>query len=365
LNDQAASDLRWLDAAARLATPFLGTTAENPTVGALVVDPVRQVLLGRGVTARGGRPHAEPQALAQAGQAASGATIYVTLEPCNHWGRTPPCAESVISAGIARVVIGLEDPDMRTAGSGIARLITAGVTVDLVDHPGSRRLHEGHISRKRRYRPFVTLKLAVSADGMIGRVGSPNLAITGAEARRWTHMQRALSDAVMIGAGTARIDDPLLTVRLPGLDDRRPLRVVLAGRSPLPRDLNLFRDTSDYPTVAITRTDSHVDLPEGAGAIGIDTTDGQPDLKRALEALARRGVGRVLVEGGALLAQSLLDAGFVDRLHLLQAPTIVGAGGVPAPGGAAFAERIAAFGFSEVDRRALGDDMLRTFEMGA
>lgn len=361
----ADQDLRWLDAAVRMARPWLGTTAENPTVGALVVDPQRQILLGRAATASGGRPHAETQALAQAGAAAAGATLYVTLEPCNHWGRTPPCSDAVVRAGIARVVVGITDPDPRTAGSGIARLKQAGIAVDVRDHEPSRRLHEGHISRKQRQRPFVTLKLAVSADGMIGRLGAPNLAITGPVAQRWTHMQRALSDGVMVGARTARIDDPRLTVRLPGLEDRRPLRIVLAGAEPLPPTLNLFSRNSDQPTLIIAQNSAQPAWPEHVSVASLPAGGGTLALLQALEALSSRGIARLLVEGGARIADALMGSGLADRIHILSSDLTVGEGGVVAPGGTQLPAVIAAAGFVEVDRRALGDDMLRTFEKGA
>ncbi len=208
-------DEAWLDAAVATAAPLLGTTADNPTVGAIVVDSSGHEL-ARAVTAPGGRPHAETQALALAGAAARGATLYVTLEPCNHWGQTPPCVDAVLAAGIGRVVIGVIDPDPRTAGGGLERLAAAGVDVVVADHAGSRRLHEGHIARKTRGRPFVIAKLAVSADGMIGRRDEANVAITGEEARAFTHQQRATSDAIMVGGATANIDDPRLSVRVEG-----------------------------------------------------------------------------------------------------------------------------------------------------
>jgi diaminohydroxyphosphoribosylaminopyrimidine deaminase/5-amino-6-(5-phosphoribosylamino)uracil reductase len=157
-------DLRWLDAAARLATPHLGTTAENPTVGALVVDPASQTILGSAVTARGGRPHAETQALDQAGAGAKGATLYSTLEPCLHWGRTPPCVDALIRTGIRRVVVGMTDPDPRTGGNGLKKLAAAGIDVKLAVHPASRRLNEAHVARIQHARPFVTATLVVSAD---------------------------------------------------------------------------------------------------------------------------------------------------------------------------------------------------------
>jgi diaminohydroxyphosphoribosylaminopyrimidine deaminase/5-amino-6-(5-phosphoribosylamino)uracil reductase len=357
VTDPEAGDRRWLDAAARIATPWLGTTAENPTVGALVVRD--GLLLGRGVTAAGGRPHAEPQALAMAGEGAHGATLYVTLEPCNHWGRTPPCVDAVIAAGVARVVTGLVDPDPRTAGQSLAKLQAAGIETSALDHAPSRRLHEGFLSRVTRGRPFVTLKLAVSADSMVGRADRGQVPITGDAAGRWTHMQRALSDAVLVGGSTAAIDNPLLTVRLPGLAARTPLRLVLAGRSPLPADLILFVSQPAHPVAVIGQAGAL--LPEGV-PLWVPRDAG---IAAALELIAGHGVSRLLVEPGARLCEALLASGLVDRFHLLTSAITVGPGGVPATVHGALADRLAAAGLVEVDRRALGPDMLATFERGA
>lgn len=332
-----SEDAGWLDAAVALAEPHLGTTAENPTVGAIVVDATGQ-RVGQGVTAPGGRPHAETIALAEAGGSARSATLYVTLEPCNHFGRTPPCSEAVVAAGIARVVVGILDPDPRTAGGGVETLRAAGVAVEICNHPGSARLHEGFVCRVTNGRPFVTAKLAVSADGMIGREGVPNFPITGEIARAWTHALRARSDAVMVGAGTARLDNPRLTVRLQGYDGRQPHRVVLAGDGALDPSLALLAD---------------------AGAAQV--LDGR-DPAAALRTLGGQGVSTVLVEGGATVTEALLAAGLVDRFHILESAVVVGAGGVPATPHGSLAARLAAATLVEVDQRRLGADNLRTFE---
>ncbi|AEQ51158.1 bifunctional diaminohydroxyphosphoribosylaminopyrimidine deaminase/5-amino-6-(5-phosphoribosylamino)uracil reductase RibD [Pelagibacterium halotolerans] len=361
-NEIMPADLRWLEAAARIAMPYRGTTAENPTVGAIVVSPDGRVL-GRGVTAAAGRPHAEPQALAMAGPNAKGATLYVTLEPCNHWGKTPPCVDAVLESGVARVVCGASDPDPRTGGQSIAKMRAAGIVVALGQNlPFIERLHEGFFSRVRRGRPFVAAKLAISRDGMIGRSDRGNVAITGEDARRWTHMQRALSDAVIVGGATARLDDPKLTVRLAGLEGRAPLRVVISGRSGLPSDLNLLVTTALQPTAIIAENSCVDSFSQGAEIIGVAGTDGRPDMEAALQALAARGIGSVFVEGGAGLNDSLLDAGLIDRFHLLEGDVEIGANGVPATVHFSLPERLAALGFSIVERRALGCDMLTTFE---
>ncbi len=299
------ADLHWLDAAVALAAPMLGTTAENPTVGAIVVDPLTNTMLGQGVTAPGGRPHAEPQALAMAGNAARGAMLYVTLEPCHHWGRTPPCVEAVLAAGIARVVIGMVDPDPRTAGESVKRLLAADVDVLVADHAPSRRLHEGFITRVTLGRPFITAKLAVSADGMIGRPYTPNVAITGPEAQAFTHARRAVSDAILVGGSTANIDNPRLSVRIPGLEDRRPLRVVLAGAQPLFANLNLFANVDSQRTVIIglsgQRTPANIEFWPIPGTH-------RPDLADVFATMGAHGINSVLVEGGSALTEALLSA---------------------------------------------------------
>ncbi|RUT32541.1 bifunctional diaminohydroxyphosphoribosylaminopyrimidine deaminase/5-amino-6-(5-phosphoribosylamino)uracil reductase RibD [Arsenicitalea aurantiaca] len=365
MTPDASVDLRWMDAAVRVARPYRGTTAENPVVAALVVDQGTGILISRAVTARGGRPHAETQALNAAGARAKGATLYVTLEPCNHWGRTPPCSDAIVKAGLGRVVVGLRDPDPRTAGQGVARIEAAGIPVTLLEHPPSRALNEGFVSRQVRGRPFVTLKLAVSADGMIGARGVGNHPVTGAVAKRWTHMQRALSDAVMVGGATARIDDPRLTVRLKGFEQRSHLRLVMAGAEGVDPKLNLIGGVSGYPTAIIALKGAAVPNFHMLDVIEVPPgRTGRPDIPETLKALGRRGINTLLVEGGARLTEAFLAAEAADRVHLLESPVSIGRAGLPATTMGTITGRLRGAGFIEVDRRALGDDMLRTFEKG-
>ena len=239
-------DERWMAAALRFGRRNFGLTAPNPCVAALIVND--DVLVGRGVTAPGGRPHAEAVALAEAGEAARGATIYVTLEPCSHSGVTPPCAEAIVAAGLARVVAALEDPDARVAGQGFAKLREAGVAVEVgVGEAQARRDHRGHILRATVGRPMVTLKLALTADGYAaGDEHDPRLAITGEAANGAVQVMRSLNDAIMIGVGTACDDDPLLTIRLPGVA-QTPLRVVLDSRLELPLGVAPRSDRARIP----------------------------------------------------------------------------------------------------------------------
>ncbi|MGK6312838.1 bifunctional diaminohydroxyphosphoribosylaminopyrimidine deaminase/5-amino-6-(5-phosphoribosylamino)uracil reductase RibD [Neorhizobium sp. DT-125] len=240
-------DRRFMAAALELSRRHLGLTGTNPSVGCVIVKDGE--IVGEAVTAPAGRPHAETQALDIAGGKARGATVYVTLEPCSHYGRTPPCANALVEAGVARVVVCLTDPDPRVSGRGLAILRDAGIAVEtgLMEEEGRRAL-AGYLMRQTKGRPYVTLKLAVSADGKLGRRGE-EVAITGPEARAEVHRLRAQSDAILVGIGTVLSDDPELTVRIPGMEDRSPLRIVLDRRLQLPLDSKLVRTARDVPVI--------------------------------------------------------------------------------------------------------------------
>ncbi|MDF0699056.1 bifunctional diaminohydroxyphosphoribosylaminopyrimidine deaminase/5-amino-6-(5-phosphoribosylamino)uracil reductase RibD [Rhizobium sp. MC63] len=243
-------DEGFMAAAIRLSRRHLGRTATNPSVGCLIVK--NGIIVGQAVTALGGRPHAEPQALAEAGEAARGATAYVTLEPCSHHGKTPPCAEALIAYGVARVVISVTDPDPRVSGRGISMLRDAGIEVDagVLEAEGRRSL-AGYLTRQTKSRPYVTLKLAVSADGMIGRAGEGQVAITGAEARAEVQALRAETDAILVGIGTAISDDPLLTVRTLGMEAQSPIRIVLDPSLALPLTSKLVATAREVPVILV------------------------------------------------------------------------------------------------------------------
>lgn len=254
-----------------MARRGLGTAAPNPAVGAVVADEATGELIARGWTQPGGRPHAEPEALRRAGERARGATLYVTLEPCAHFGKTPPCADAIIAAGVRRVVIGVGDPDPRTRGDGIARLKAAGIAVEVgLDAEEARWVTLGHILRVTERRPFVQLKMALAADGTVprGANGRP-LMVTGAAARAYGHRLRAECDAILIGAGTARDDDPELTCRLPGLEGRSPVRVLLSRALDLPDGLKLVRTARDVPTWIFTGEDASVERMRALEAAGV------------------------------------------------------------------------------------------------
>ena len=312
-----------------VARRHLGQTSTNPSVGCVIVRD--GAVVGSAVTAIGGRPHAEPQALAEAGEAARGATAYVTLEPCSHYGRTPPCANALIAAGVGRVVVSVTDPDARVAGRGLAMLRAAGITVDtgVLEKEGARSL-AGYLMRQTQGRPHVTLKIAVSADGMIGRLGDGQVAITGAEARAEVQQLRAESDAILVGIGTAIADDPLLTCREPGLEQRSPIRVVLDRRLELPLASKLAMTARDVPVIDVGLP--HGEKSAALRALGIEVLEQDPaDLATLLSTLGGRGISSLLVEGGARTARSFLDAGLVDRVLLFHAPISIGAGGLASP----------------------------------
>lgn len=307
----------------------MGRVWPNPAVGCVIVKD--GVITGRGWTADGGRPHAEPQALGQAGAAARGATAYVTLEPCAHHGQTPPCAQALIDAGVARVVIATGDPDPRVAGQGIAMLRAAGLVV----HTGVLKAqadadHAGFFLRIRENRPFVTLKLAGTLDGRIATATGESQWITGPEARRAVHMMRARHDAVMVGAGTVRADDPSLTVRGVGVA-RQPVRVVVSRMMRLDPELQLARTARDTPVWLCHGAEADVGAwtAQGAESLPCATASGAVDVADALRGLAGRGITRVFCEGGGMLAASLLNAGLVDQLVVFTAGRAIGAEGTP------------------------------------
>lgn len=335
-----ADDLAFMRAALALARRGLGNVAPNPAVGCLIVRDRR--IVGRGWTQPGGRPHAETEALRRAGEAARGATAYVTLEPCCHWGRTPPCTDAMIAAGLARAVIAVRDPDPRVNGEGVARLRDAGIAVtEGVLEREAAALNAGFILRVRGGRPLVTLKLATTLDGRIATAGGESRWITGAAARRLAHGLRARHDAILIGSGTALADDPELTVRVPGLVPRGhpgPVRIVADGRARLPLTARLVATARTVPTWVLTTPGADRHRVAALADCGVTViavppdANGQPEPLAALRALAQRGITRVLVEGGSRLAASLLRAGLVDRLAWFHAPAVLGSDATPAIG---------------------------------
>jgi diaminohydroxyphosphoribosylaminopyrimidine deaminase / 5-amino-6-(5-phosphoribosylamino)uracil reductase len=331
---ELSRDERFMMAALAFGRRGLGHAAPNPSVGALIVRD--GVVIGRGVTAPGGRPHAERLAIEEAGKAARGATLYVTLEPCAHQGRGEPCARAIVDAGLGRVVSAIEDPDPRTAGHGHAALRDAGIELLVgVGAEEARRAHVGHRLRVAERRPAVTLKLAQTADGYAaGARYDPRLTITGEAANGRVQMMRAMHEAIMVGIGTAQGDDPLLTVRYPGAA-AKPLRVVLDAKLQLSPRSRLAATARDFPTLAIAvdPIDARRAAPlEQAGVeiAAVETDDhGRLDLLAALRLLATHGVTRVFSEGGPTIAAALIGRGLADDVAVFTAPKPLGRPGLP------------------------------------
>lgn len=336
---QEVLDRRFMAAALRLSRKNAGRTSTNPSVGTLIVrdDGEGPMIVGTGVTAVGGRPHAETEALAEAGELARGATAYVTLEPCAHHGRTPPCANALVNAGVARVVGAASDPDPRVSGQGYAILRAAGVeVVEKVLAAEAAEQMAGYLIRSLKKRPEVVVKLALSSDGKIGVEGEGQVSITGDIARREVYLMRAEADGILVGIGTALEDDPALTVRLPGLENRSPARIVLDRQIRLPETSKLVSGIDRVPlyVAACLEADPQRRAAlERAGVrfIGTETHEGGVALPELLEDLAALGMASVLVEGGAKVAGAFLADGLVDRIILFQGPEAIGKDGIPSP----------------------------------
>jgi diaminohydroxyphosphoribosylaminopyrimidine deaminase / 5-amino-6-(5-phosphoribosylamino)uracil reductase len=360
-------DLGHMQAALALSRRNLGRTWPNPSVGCVIVKD--GIVVGRGWTQSSGRPHAETEALRRAGAAARGATAYVTLEPCCHHGKTPPCTEALIAAGVARVVAALEDPDPRVSGRGIAALRQAEITVDVgIGAEEAAEINAGFLMLVRNGRPLVTLKAATTLDGRIATHKGESQWITGPAARARGHLLRATHDAVMVGVGTAVSDDPELTCRLPGFAEHAPVRIVVDPRLRLPLTSRLVRTAAQRPTWIIAQEGNEGSRVEAFAACGITVLEvpvmaqGELNVDVAFHELGARGLTRVLVEGGSRLTGALLRAGFVDRIAWFRAPTLMGGDGVAVA---------VAFGVDTLEqaprfrRRGLepcGDDMLEIYE---
>jgi diaminohydroxyphosphoribosylaminopyrimidine deaminase/5-amino-6-(5-phosphoribosylamino)uracil reductase len=358
-----------MHAAIALSRRALGTTWPNPAVGCVIVRD--GAIVAQGVTAPGGRPHAETQALAMAGAAARGATAYVSLEPCSHHGQTPPCADALIEAGIARVVVAACDPDPRVNGAGLARLREAGVDVlpGVLEHEAADVL-AGFFSRVQRGRPLLTLKLAATLDGRIASASGESQWITDTQARRASHALRGQNDAVLVGVGTVLADDPDLTCRVPGYTSRPCVRIIADShlRTPLMSRVVatsgtsppwaptwiLHRDGAD-PARAAALTDA------GVRCLQVAHDDMGVDPVAALATLGEAGLTRVLAEGGARLAAALLRAGLVDRLAWFSAPALMGGDGWPAVQAMGVTQLSDMAKFRRVAQRPLGPDLLAEF----
>lgn len=364
-----ALDLRFMDMALDLGQRGLGCVWPNPAVGCVLVRD--GAVVGRGWTQDGGRPHAETEALRRAGEAAKGATAYVTLEPCAHHGRTGPCADALASAGVARVVAAIEDPDPRVSGAGLNRLCQAGIAVETgIRATEAAEANAGFLKRVRFGLPLVTLKTATSLDGRIAAHTGHSQWITGQPARGRGHLLRVRHDAILVGGETALADDPELTCRLPGLEHASPVRVVADGRLRLSPDSRLARTARDVPVWVLTREGADLARAGALEQAGVELLpiplgpDGALDLESGLRRLAERGITRVLVEGGARLAGALLARRLVDRLCWFRAPVLIGGDGIAALSPLRIDRVDKALRPRRLSIESVGEDVLETYAFG-
>jgi diaminohydroxyphosphoribosylaminopyrimidine deaminase/5-amino-6-(5-phosphoribosylamino)uracil reductase len=360
-----ALDHRFMQLALALGRRGLGRTWPNPAVGAVIVKD--GVILGRGWTQPGGRPHAETEALKRAGKAAQGATLYVTLEPCSHQGKTAPCVDAIIRTGIARVVSALEDPNPEVAGQGYAKLRERGIAVDTgLGAEEAAHQHAGHIRRMREDRPQVLLKLAAASDGKAGLPGRKPAAITGEPARVRVHQMRAETDAILVGIGTVLSDDPHLTCRLPGMIERSPVRVILDARLRVPLATSIIGTARETPTWVFTTANASpvaegILKSKGVEVFRVEGKDGRLDLAAVLKDLAGRGITRLMVEGGPTVAAAFVQADLVDEAALFRSPNPLGEG-IDALEGLPLTALTKSPKLKSVGSETIGGDSLETFE---
>ncbi|WP_342587964.1 bifunctional diaminohydroxyphosphoribosylaminopyrimidine deaminase/5-amino-6-(5-phosphoribosylamino)uracil reductase RibD [Pseudorhodoplanes sinuspersici] len=362
----AADDLRFMRLALALGRRGLGNTWPNPAVGAVIVKD--GIVIGRGWTMPGGRPHAETEALRHAGEAARGATLYVTLEPCSHHGKTPPCADAIVAAGVARVVSALEDPNPQVAGQGYARLRAAGIeVVSGLCAEEARGAHAGHIRRILDGRPHITLKLAVSADGKAALAGRKPVQITGEETRARVHLMRAMNDAILVGIGTVLADDPELTCRLPGMGSQSPVRVILDRDLRLPLTSKLVQGARDVPVWVYCGPDASADRENALNEQGMQVqrvrregeTLALPDV---VQSLANKGITRLMVEGGPNVAASFIEADLVDEAALFRGPVVIGMDGIDALDGLSLDALTSSAHLRLIGSETVGADTISHFE---
>jgi diaminohydroxyphosphoribosylaminopyrimidine deaminase/5-amino-6-(5-phosphoribosylamino)uracil reductase len=353
-----------------MAKRGIGQTWPNPSVGCVIVqgENGESHVVGRGVTSAGGRPHAEVNALAKAGKTAAGSTVFVTLEPCSHHGKTPPCAEAIIEAKVARVVCAVQDPNPDVSGKGFELLRNAGIEVEVgLDSETANETLAGHLKFSVRELPVVTAKLATSLDGKIATHSGDSKWITGAEARARGHLERARHDAIMVGSTTAIVDNPSLTCRLPGLEARSPVRVVLDGRLRLPLTSDLVRTARDIPLWLVTLTGGDPVRLAAFEACGVEViqvesgTDHLLDIEQVLRVLASRGLRQILAEGGGALFSSLFQAKLVDKILWFRSGKVIGGDGIPGIQSLGIDRLEDTPTFKRQDVQTLGSDCLETY----
>lgn len=355
--------------ALRYARRGLGDTFPNPSVGAIIVKEGQ--IIAAGNTAHGGRPHAEVLALKQAGSGAQGATMYVTLEPCCHTGVTPPCTKALIESGLSRVVIATKDPDPRVSGDGIRLLESANISISYgIKEATATALNAGFFSRIIQNRPYITLKLATTLDGKIAcKTGESNW-ITGASSRNYAHLLRAEHDAIMVGINTALTDNPTLTCRLPGLEKRSPIRVIIDSKLRLPIESVLIKTIPTARLWVVTCSDDNgqKEALRAAGVTIIEAAkgaDNRVDITQAMAALAQAGITRLLIEGGGVLAASCIKSALVDSLIWIRAPMLLGNDAIPAVGDMDITTLTSSPRWVRTENRRLGEDMIEIYSQKA
>jgi diaminohydroxyphosphoribosylaminopyrimidine deaminase/5-amino-6-(5-phosphoribosylamino)uracil reductase len=363
--EASADDARFMQLALTLGARGLGSTWPNPAVGAVIVKD--GIVLGRGWTAPGGRPHAETQALKRVGEAARGATMYVSLEPCAHRGKTAPCADAIIKAGIVRVVSALEDPNSEVAGQGHKKMLEKGIAVEIgLGAEEARRIHAGHLRQLTDGRPHVTLKLAVSSDGKAGLAGRRPIQITGEAAQNYVFRMRAQNDAILIGIGTVLSDNPALSCRLPGMLERSPVRVILDAQLSVPLASHVIATVRETPTWVFAAPDASAMSAEiltdkSVKVFRVPADNGQLDLAGVVKALAGEGITRLMVEGGPTVAASFLEADLIDEAVLMHGKAAIGHEGIDALGTLPLTELTQSDRLTLRDTREFGEDRAEFF----
>jgi len=363
------TDSHYMKMALGLARRGCGSTWPNPAVGCVILDQSGHVA-GRGHTGEGGRPHAETVALSRAGRAAEGGTAYVTLEPCAHHGQTPPCAEALIAAKLARVVVATGDPDPRVSGRGLTMLKNAGIDVDFgVCQAAADQVNEGFLKRISAHRPLITVKLATSLDGRIATASGESKWITGPDSRWRGHLLRANHDAILVGSGTVKADDPSLDCRLPGLESRSPVRIIVDSDLSVPLDSRVIETAEKSPTWIMTArpaADRRHALEQKAVKVircGADS-EGQVNLPKMMNLLAEEGITRLLCEGGAQLNASLFRASLVDRVYWFRSSSVIGGDGLAAIAAIGVDDLSAAPRLSLVRSGRTGNDSWQEYKVG-
>lgn len=355
------NDQYYMQVALRLAKRGLGSTSPNPAVGCVIVK--NHSIIGQGVTGKGGRPHAEVLALNMAGAEAKDSTVYSTLEPCCHYGKTAPCTDVLIAAGVKRVVVAVKDTDKRVSGHGVAQLQSAGIEVtEGICAAEARELNAGFFSVVEKGRPLVTLKLATTLDGKIATSSGESKWITGETARHYGHLLRAQHDAIMVGVQTVISDDPDLSCRLPGLEDRSPIRIIMDSHLRTPSKCTMVTTAKETPTWIMTGSEK----PYGDAAVEVLKTkidnSGRIDASEALKLLAERGITRLMLEGGGTLASSLLKAGLVDNIVWFRAASVIGNDGISAVGNLNLQHLAESCRFTRQSVQLCGGDVVETLK---